>query len=56
MIDLAKLVMLCARYSKAALAREFGISLPTLRQILKGHHPHPAIAEKVQREILRLSA
>jgi DNA polymerase III sliding clamp (beta) subunit (PCNA family) len=45
------LTKLCNQYSKAALAREFGISLPTLRQILRGHHPHPAIAEKVQREI-----
>ncbi len=55
-IDRSALDRLLKTYPKAALAREFGISLPTLRAVIAGHTPHQAIVEKVQREIVRLLA
>ncbi len=54
MIDRANLAKLLLAYPKAILAREFGISLPTLRTIIKGHEPHAHIAEGINRAMARL--
>ncbi len=54
MIDRAALAKLLLAYPKAILAREFGISLPTLRQIIRGHEPHAHIAEGINHAMARL--
>lgn len=54
MIDRAKLTLLVQAVPKAKLATALGVSLPTLRQIIKGHEPHAHIAEGINRAMARL--
>lgn len=55
-IDLTLLRQALQSYTRAALARELGVSLPTLRLLLRGHVPHRGIAQMVGRELLRVCA
>ena len=54
MIDRKALDRLLQAYPKATLAREFGISLPTLRTIIRGHDPHAHIAAGINQAMQRL--
>ena len=56
MIDRVALAKLANCLNKAAMARELQVSLPTLREILKGHEPHAHIAEGINRALARLLA
>lgn len=55
MIDRAKLALLVQSIPKAKLAVALGVSLPTLRQIIKGHEPHLHIAEGINRAMDRVA-
>lgn len=51
MVDRAALQRALQSYSKIALARHLGITPPTLRAILRGHDPHPAIAAQINQRL-----
>jgi hypothetical protein len=54
-LDRDGLHALLEEYSKSALSREFGVSLPTLRAYCAGAEPQSlAIVENINREIRKL--
>ena len=56
MLNRAGLNKLVAVYPKAILAREFSISLPSLRKYLKAEPSQVAVIEHLNRHIARLLA
>ena len=55
MIDRVLLAKLLLCLPKNVLAREAGVSIPTLRAVIAGHEPHAHIAEGINRALARLS-